>query len=84
MDKNRKKKIVLVLLILYLVEDESLTADLFSLNEQVMPNPVLRISGNIDLLFEHGYLEMIGKHNANCLISTLTLLKKRFFKLNLF
>ncbi len=55
----------------------------FSLNEQVMPDPVLRISDNIDLLFEQGYLEMIGEHNSNCLLSTLTLLKKRFFKLNL-
>ncbi len=62
---------------------ESLTAGLFSLDEEVLPDPVLRISDNVDPLFDMGYLDLIAEHNETCLISTLTLLKKRFFKLNL-
>ncbi len=43
----------------------------------------LSISDNVDPLFDMGYFDLIAKHNETCLISTLTLLKKRFFKLNL-
>lgn len=62
---------------------ESMTAGLFSLGEEVVSDPVLRISNNIDLLFDMGYYPLIIKHNTSCLISTLTLLKKRFFQLHL-
>jgi len=62
---------------------ESMTAGLFSINEEVLPDPVVRISDNIDILFEMGYMDLIIEHNDNCLLSTLKLLHKRFFKLNL-
>jgi len=62
---------------------ESLTAGLFSLGEEVVSDPVLRISDNIDLLFDMGYSTLIIKHNTSCLKSTLKLLKRRFFQLNL-
>lgn len=62
---------------------ESLTSGLFSVNEKISSEPVLRISNNVDLLFELGYLDLVSEHNESCLISTLKLLHKRFFKLNL-
>ncbi len=62
---------------------ESLTSTMFSLNEQVSPDPILRVSRNVDPLFRLGYFDLIIGHNDNCLISTQTLLRKRFFKVNL-
>ena len=62
---------------------ESLTAGLFSVGESVVSDPVLRISDNIDLLYEMGYYTLIIKHNTSCLLSTLTLLKRRFFQFHL-
>ena len=62
---------------------EALTAGLYSLGEIVVSDPVLRMSGNIDLLFDMGYYTLIVQHNTGCLLSTLTLLKKRFFQLHL-
>ncbi len=62
---------------------ESLTSTLFSLDEQVGPDPILRVSGNVDHLFRLGYTDLIIGHNDNCLISTQTLMLKRYFKLNL-
>jgi len=62
---------------------ESMTAGLFSINEEVLPDPVVRISDNVDILFDMGYMDLIIDHNDSCLLSTLTLLHKRFFKLNL-
>jgi hypothetical protein len=63
---------------------ESLSAGVFSLDDKLTPDPVLRISDNVDLLFENRYLDVICEHNRSCLLSTLKLLKKRYFKLNLF
>ena len=34
-------------------------------------------------IFELGYLDLVAEHNKSCLISTLKLLQKRYFKLNL-
>ncbi len=62
---------------------ESLTSTLFSLNEQVSPDPILRVSRNVDHLFELGYFDLIIGHNDNCLKSTHILLQKRYFKVNL-
>ena len=62
---------------------ESLTAGMFSLGEKVVSDPVLRMSDNIDLLFDMGYYTLIIQHNTSCVLSTLTLLKRRFFQLYL-
>ena len=62
---------------------ESMSAGLFSVNEEILSDPLLRISNNVDILFDLGYIELIKEHNQNCLISTNILLKKRYFKLNL-
>ena len=62
---------------------ESLTSTMFSLNEPVSPDPILRVSRNVDPLFRLGYFDLIIGHNENCLKLTETLLQKRFFKVNL-
>jgi hypothetical protein len=62
---------------------ESLNASLFSLNEEILPDPLIRISDNVDILFEMGNLELVAEHNETCLISTRTLFLSRWLKQNL-
>jgi len=54
---------------------------LFSINEDILPDPIMRLSEHVNRLFNMGYLNLILEHNENCLLSTLILLQKRYFKL---
>ncbi|KKL97319.1 hypothetical protein LCGC14_1835670 [marine sediment metagenome] len=62
---------------------ESLNAGLFKLDEKILPDPLIRISDNVDILFEMKMLDLVAQHNVTCLRSSRIIFKNRYLKLNL-
>jgi len=62
---------------------EGLVPALYSLEESVYNDPLLRDSKKIELHFKKRNYYLILEHNKSCLLSTLKIVRKRYLKLNL-
>jgi len=62
---------------------EGLVPALYSLEESVYHDPLLRDSKKIELHFKKKNYHLILEHNKSCLLSTLKIVRKRYLKLNL-
>lgn len=59
---------------------EGLIPALYSIDNNVYDNPLLRDSKKVNLHFKQGHYDLILNHNKSCLLSILELVKNRYLK----
>ncbi|MBD3215640.1 MAG: hypothetical protein GF311_23720 [Candidatus Lokiarchaeota archaeon] len=64
-------------------DKESLSEAIYSIHEELEPDPLFRNSKNINELHLHKYYQIIRQHNRSCLLNEVKILKNRFLKKNL-
>ena len=85
LEKNKSDQIKLLKIINIQTRiSEGLVPALYSIGEESVDDPLLRNAKKINYHFEQGHYTMILDHNKSCLLSTQTLVKKRYLKQHLF
>ena len=62
---------------------ESTEAALYSMNQEPIPDPLLRKGTTVDFRFQLNQFELILDHNKSCLQNTWIILEQRYLKKNL-